>query len=121
MIDEAIRYCRMQGCAVDYLLQLISSIPRLLDKADIEYCLVDFHNRAGLLPCWQDYDVGALILESAGDEFPDYSGRDLFYRHAFFRARLFASSSSGSGEGMARMLHVNEIEKKVNSLVLVNK
>jgi len=114
LLDQALRHCRQQGCQVDHLLRFVEAIPRLLDKSQLESSIAEFHNSAGRLPYWQDYDIGALILECAADQLETGKEKDLFYQHAIYRAQWCASGSSGSGEGMARIQHVHQIQKKKN-------
>ena|SRR5579871_4079054 len=112
LLEEARRDLRRERVETDYLVRFVEVLPNLLDKSQLESSIAEFHNLAGRLPYWQDYDVGALILESVADSLSDGDEKKLFYRHALYRARWCASCASAGGEGLARMFHVTELQKK---------
>lgn len=97
---------------VAHLKRSAEAIPHLLDPSQTEMSLVEFHSLAGRLPFWHDFDVGALILEAVADELPNGQLKEVLYRHALYRAQLCASAATAGGEGLARMMHVNELKAK---------
>jgi len=101
-----------EGVSIAHLKRHAEIIQHLVDQSRTESAVAEFHNLAGSLPYWQDSDVGALILESVADNLPDGRLKEFLYRHALYRAQWCASSATAGGEGMARMLHVNQLQRK---------
>jgi len=76
-----------------------------------------FHNDAGHLPYFADSDIGALILEVVSDACADRELCAFLYSEAHLRALWCAQNCSAGAEGMARMIHVRRLEKKISQEV----
>jgi hypothetical protein len=60
-----------------------------------------------------DADYGSLLLEALADRCPDPTRKQQLYRGARERAAKFASYASSGSEGLARMIDVERIERKL--------
>ena len=69
------------------LQQLCTLLPRV-DPAERPELLCQIHNEAGRLPCLEDRDQGAILLEQTGDQSEDRNLRLLCYTHALYRAQI---------------------------------
>ena len=115
---EALSFDRHQQ-AWDYLALAsnLQSMGKQLVSASAGHrneLIAAFHNCAGKLPYPDDCDIGALILESAGDETPDAEHRKWLYQEAYFRATWCASSGSAGGETLARLKHLKRVDEKLH-------
>jgi hypothetical protein len=63
-----------------------------------------------------DTDYGALLLEALADNCPNLIRKQYLYLGAQARAGIFASYATSGGEGLARMLDVERIERKLAGL-----
>ena len=73
-----------------------------------------FHNCAGKFPYPDDCDLGALILESAGDQAQAAEHRKWLYQEAFFRAKWCTDSAGAGGETLARLVHLKRVDEKLH-------
>jgi hypothetical protein len=64
-----------------------------------------------------DCDYGSLLLEALADSCADPRRKRQLYLGARARAAVFASYATSGGEGLARMMDVERIERKLESLV----
>lgn len=115
---DALSYETHQS-AWDYLALAnhLQSMGKQLIRASAEHrkeLIAAFHDCAGKLPYPDDCDIGALILESAGDEAQDAEHRKWLYQEAYFRAKWCASSGSAGGETLARLTHLKRVDEKLH-------
>ena len=113
-LDQLQNDLKSEGCDISTLRRFGESLPRISDQS-LEEAFVQFHNWAGRLPYWRDYDVGALVLEHVADSMASSKRRTDVYRHAVYRARWCAATATAGGEGIARSKHIQQLERKLNA------
>lgn len=65
---------------------------------------------AGKLPWPQDNDFGALVLQSESANASNLEVKQFMLNEAISRAQWCATCATSGGEGLARMVHVNELK-----------
>jgi len=87
-----------------------------LPDSELDEEFKSFHQAAHQHPSVHDSDYGALLLESLGDRSTDLQSKVRFYEQAALRAGIFASYATSGGEGLARMMDVERLTRKLNQL-----
>ena len=93
----------------------MENLARLLAKTDVTQhadLIAQFHNAAGQLPYVDDCDFGALVLEQQAELLSDDLKRVLL-TEALRRAQWCAQAATAGGEGLARMVHVNQLAQNL--------
>jgi len=94
-------------------LQSLATMFRRMHVQEHREHIARFHNAAGVIPFFQDTDIGALVLEQAADDASDATLKSFLYTEALYRAQWCAQAASAGGEGLARSRHVEQLQAKL--------
>jgi hypothetical protein len=90
---------------------LAQAIAAASDTAALPPLFAAFDAEADRLPWRDDRDDGALALQAAAAEAGASAVRDAMLAHALERARRCAAGATAGSEGIARAVHVAELER----------
>ncbi|KQV51705.1 hypothetical protein ASC95_29660 [Pelomonas sp. Root1217] len=93
--------------AADTLVQAIASSP---DAADLRTLFAQLATESDQLGWFRDCDYAAVALQVAQAHVASPRLKEAMLRFALERARWCASCATAGGEGLARSLHVRELE-----------
>ena len=96
--------------AADALVQAIALSP---DAADLTTLFAQLATESDRLGWFRDRDYAAVALQAAQAHVTSPHLKDAMLRFALERARWCASCATAGGEGLARSLHVRELEALV--------
>lgn len=106
------KWLHENGYKTEFIESTASMLPRISNES-IKELLARIHNEAGKFPYVWDVDFGALLLETVAEEITEKEIKKTILENAFWRAQWCASCATAGGEGLARSVHVKEIEEKL--------
>jgi len=97
------------GFSTENIKGIVHLITQCSDTSEVKKLLTEFEVSANKLPWPQDHDFGALLIQKEYKSAISKSIEKLMINTAYERAQWCASCSTSGGEGLARSVHVKEL------------